>query len=183
MPLTFGGRPVPYSPNTPSGGQSFPSGPNPSAGGYRGPLGPLGIGGLVGTPNGVQRQYPQAPQRPVGPPPSSQRNPTGPSVGDLVNRLPGGGSPKKGWHADGKYYLGDSNPRGSTAQVLPRGKLSDYQKPNYAGNGLSASGGFQGSSGGILGSSVGPPAFYGAGLAPASGLGGGLWPSLVSLYR
>jgi hypothetical protein len=44
-------------------------------------------------------------------------------------------------------------------------------------------GGMAANGGAILGSSMGAPSFYGGGLVPASGLGGGLYPSLLSLYR
>jgi hypothetical protein len=89
--------------------------------------------------------------------------------------------------APGSQILQDSNPikypqpKGGIGQARPSGG----ERPLLGGQTIMAGGGGPATtnSGSILGSSVGNPGFYGAGLAPASGLGGGLYPSLVSLYR
>jgi hypothetical protein len=83
--------------------------------------------------------------------------------------------------------LRDSNPglfrRPPQLTATPQAPANGRLQEVIGGMGGMGGGGQQGNAGAILGSSVGAPSFYGGGLAPASGLGGGLYPSLVGLYR
>lgn len=86
------------------------------------------------------------------------------------------------------YILRDSNPVKYPKPVVsrqpqPTTTPSNGGFPAMPGGSQQQGGGLGGSGGYILGSSAGPPAGYGAGLTPATQLGGGLWPSLVGLYK
>jgi hypothetical protein len=156
--------------------------------------GATGAGGVVRNPDGSYSQ-PNAGYTPRPPSSSTAVNwspstdiiaaRTGSNLGDatgLLNRPP---TPR----APGTYVLQDSNPRPQPRPLNSPASSSSSQSGyrdligapgGMGGSGGNASGASQGS---ILGSSVSQPPFYGAGLAPASGLGGGLYPSLVSLYK
>jgi hypothetical protein len=116
----------------------------------------------------------------VLPQPTPQRAPNMPSQGPL----PGGfGRPPA--RPPGSYILKDSNPVrypnpiGSASASSTNGQWNPF--PAVSGSAPQQAA--QNVGGSILGSSTSQPSFYGGGLSPASGLGGGLYPSLLGLYR
>jgi hypothetical protein len=144
--------------------------------------------------------YPQAPaSRQPGPAPAPTNQSGLPNFAVLPYSQPGPRQPtnptqdplpdfrRPPSRPPGSYILRDSNP---VKYPKPVGALQPRtggnERPLLGGQAIASVGGASGApanSGSILGSSVGNPDFYGAGLAPASGLGGGLYPSLVGLYR
>lgn len=146
--------------------------------------GALGVGGLYRTPSGgLEQRLPN--QAPV---PPSAPNTVQPGQPAPWQRIPGSGvgvSPPT--RPPGSYILRDSNPVkyprpvGTTRQ--PQTQNPTQQSAFASGGGFGGAQGGMGGGGTVLGSSTGSPGFYGGGFAPASGLGGSLYPSLVSLYR
>ena len=165
---------------------------------------PYNIGGLLRPTLQTSSGYPQAQPQPTsinggtGPllgPANSSGTPN--QIGPLQSTQPAMGSnlgttshhrpPPGQTHVSQFQFdkvLQDSNPvryprpmGSTTAQPANGQQWTPFPQVSSGGQPQ------QGSGGSVLGSSTSQPPFYGGGLAPASGLGGGLWPSLVSLYQ
>jgi hypothetical protein len=154
-----------YAPVNPVPGHAPPVNRNPYQGNPYNDVAPNG---------GMTRPYQQGPQ--------------GAWQDGAYNTPPGLGYATPFDRAPGTQILADSNPsRYQSPQGSTRPLGTGVERPLLGGQLRSTLGGggsqSAANSGSILGSSVGNPGFYGAGLSPASGLGGGLWPSLVNLYR
>lgn len=165
MSYQFNTRPTYY----PTSGGGYTPQPQPTPVRPNGGTGPiLGPSDSSGTPN------------PIGPTytPPRQTNPTQAPL-PTPGRLPPSLQPQ----FQGMQILRDSNPVrypqpiGTTSASSTTGQWNPFP-PMSAGAQAAQSVG-----GAVLGSSTSQPSFYGGGLSPASGLGGGLYPSLVGLYR